>query len=222
MTSRAIAVIPARAGSERVPNKNFREYKEGKSLVLLAAECATEAQIFEEIFISSDNQAAEDIANSLGLRFIERPPSAASSDATATDVLLSLIQPFETHGVSSSDYLYYLQPTSPSRRIEDLRLSWERIQKDHPKGLVSIIPTSQPPYKHLSLTASGEVVSLFGDQMATSNLQSLKQTYIASGDFFSFQWGYFLEKKTFPISECLPYFVDSSNYKDIDTFDQFA
>lgn len=221
LTPKAFAVIPARAGSERVPNKNFRDYKSGKNLTQLAAECALESQIFEEIFISSDSRVATQLADFYGLRFIPRSPEAASSTATATDVLLSLIKPFKSHGIDETDYVYYLQPTSPSRRAEDLKYSWEKIQQVFPKGVISLVPSMQSAYKDVSLTQSGEIVSMFGDALATSNSQSLPQTYRASGDFFCFRWGHFLKTQTFPISECIPYFVDPSCSVDIDTLDQF-
>lgn len=49
-----IAIIPARAGSKRIPRKNAKEFK-GQPLFLWAAQAAADSGVFDKIVISSDD-----------------------------------------------------------------------------------------------------------------------------------------------------------------------
>jgi CMP-N-acetylneuraminic acid synthetase len=72
-------VIPVRKGSERVPNKNFREFFNGKSLLELKLEQISLSNLFDSITIDSDSNVARDLSKKYDVNFIQRPEYFAGS-----------------------------------------------------------------------------------------------------------------------------------------------
>jgi CMP-N-acetylneuraminic acid synthetase len=60
-TPSAVAFVPARAGSERVPHKNVRPLA-GHPLLAYAIETALQSGIFERVVVSTDSEETADIA----------------------------------------------------------------------------------------------------------------------------------------------------------------
>ncbi|MCL2399034.1 MAG: hypothetical protein FWC91_04715 [Defluviitaleaceae bacterium] len=63
------AVIPAKGTSTRVPEKNFRDFYEGKSIIDILAEKLLKLLPAQDIYISSDDNSVAKIADKLGINF---------------------------------------------------------------------------------------------------------------------------------------------------------
>ena len=112
-----VAIIPARAGSKRLPHKN-RMTINNKSLVEIAVECAIESRIFDDIIVSTDDDyffTLTDIYPEVTI--IQRPNDLASDTATSVDVIKHV-----SVRCSYNDDTYFclLQPTSPLRKAKDI------------------------------------------------------------------------------------------------------
>ncbi|MEZ7985269.1 MAG: 2-C-methyl-D-erythritol 4-phosphate cytidylyltransferase, partial [Pseudomonadales bacterium] len=59
-----IAIIPARGGSKRILNKNIKPFS-GKPMIQWAIEAAQESNIFDQIIVSTDDEAIADISKDL-------------------------------------------------------------------------------------------------------------------------------------------------------------
>ena len=80
----AVAFVPARSGSERVPQKNVRELA-GHPLLAYAIETALQCGAFERLVVSTDSEEIADVARWYGadVPFL-RPPEYATS--TSPDI----------------------------------------------------------------------------------------------------------------------------------------
>lgn len=116
-----VAIIPARAGSQRLPHKN-RMTINNKSLVEIAIECAIESGIFDSIIVSTDDDYFFQLNKRYtGVEFLNRPASLATSDASSTDVIFHALQSF---GHDDDSVSCLLQPTSPMRIADDITASF--------------------------------------------------------------------------------------------------
>ena len=81
--SSAVALIGARSGSERVPEKNIRRLA-GHPLLAYAIETARQAGVFERIVVSTDSEAIAKVARWYGadVPFL-RPADGLRGDALA-------------------------------------------------------------------------------------------------------------------------------------------
>ena len=70
-----IALIPARAGSKRIPNKNKKIFF-GKPLIYWSIKSALESKLFENGIVSTDDEDIVTIAKSCGAQVICDTPLA--------------------------------------------------------------------------------------------------------------------------------------------------
>jgi CMP-N,N'-diacetyllegionaminic acid synthase len=83
-TPTAVAFVPARSGSERVPGKNVRQLR-GHPLLAYAIETALQSGAFAQVVVSTDSEEIAEIARWYGghVPFL-RPPEYAT--ATSPDI----------------------------------------------------------------------------------------------------------------------------------------
>lgn len=216
---KAVALIPARAGSTRVKNKNFRGVG-NQNLVELAIETAKAAGFFSRIVLSTDSVAGEELSERLGVFLHRRSTEAASNAASASDVLRDIKKFFAHSGVRREDYIFYLQPTSPRRSVGMLQGCWEQLRAMESKGMVSVVRLD-PKYRKALVVREGVLDALGSEHSISANQQSLDSLYLANGNFFIFQWSQFLDTKKFPILGLIPVVQDDTDSVDIDTETDF-
>ena len=81
MTKNLVAVVPAREGSQRVKNKNFKPFC-GKNLLIRKIEVLKKINQINEIIINTDSDEAIKIAKDLGVSFKKRGKYYASSECS--------------------------------------------------------------------------------------------------------------------------------------------
>jgi N-acylneuraminate cytidylyltransferase len=87
-----IALVPVRAGSARVPEKNFRPFGSGQSLLEIKLRQLVNQDCFETIYVSSDSPKAQASASSLGLLFHQRDPHYCQQDTSWADTLTHMLE----------------------------------------------------------------------------------------------------------------------------------
>ena len=102
-----IAVIPARAGSKGVPNKNIRLLN-NKPLVYYSIKNALESKYITEVIVSTDSKEVEIIAKQMGANVKWRNKELCGDEVTLDGVIYDAIRD------KSCDYVVTMQPTSPT------------------------------------------------------------------------------------------------------------
>ncbi|MGB6280128.1 MAG: acylneuraminate cytidylyltransferase family protein, partial [Syntrophobacteria bacterium] len=74
-----VALIPARAGSKRVPDKNIRPLA-GHPLIAYTISSALQSQVFSAVIVSTDSQRYGDIAGHYGAEVPHLRPSELAGD----------------------------------------------------------------------------------------------------------------------------------------------
>ena len=119
----ALALIPARSGSSRVPGKNIRALR-GHPLIAYPIASARASAIYDRIIVSTDSELIREIAIYYGA---EAPFLRPSELATSTSPDIEWI----THALSQLDQTYdafsILRPTSPFRQPETIQRGWRQF-----------------------------------------------------------------------------------------------
>jgi len=124
-----IALIPARKGSVRVKNKNFKLLK-GKPLIYYSIKAALNCKYISETHIFSDSKKINDYAVKLGaINKIRRPKNISLSSTTMHKTVNYFINKSNLKKTKFK-YLILLQPTSPQRTSKDLEKACEKILKN--------------------------------------------------------------------------------------------
>ncbi len=116
-----IALILARGGSKRLPNKNILMMA-GKPLIHYTLETALAAKNIDRVILSTDSEEIRDIAlqiNGVEAPFL-RPNEFATDTAQAADVHFHAIDWFKENEGLDIKNLCLLLPTSPLRLPEDI------------------------------------------------------------------------------------------------------
>jgi len=82
-----VALIPIREGSERIRDKNFVQFADGKSLLEIKINHLKQAKCFDRIYISSDSDRAKQIAKENGIDFLERAIEMCQSSVIWADAV---------------------------------------------------------------------------------------------------------------------------------------
>ena len=110
-----IAVIPVRAGSKRLPKKNYKSFN-SRILAEIARDKCLATGIFDRVIISSDDPFFENLVNCNEVQFIKRSNNLAGDDAT-TDMVIDFF--FET--LTSCDSILWVNSVSPLQSIQDIK-----------------------------------------------------------------------------------------------------
>ena len=72
-------VIPAKTSSSRVPNKNYRSFARGTSLLGILTEKLNRIAKPGEVYVSSESESARQVAEEYGATFLTRPAHLAEN-----------------------------------------------------------------------------------------------------------------------------------------------
>jgi N-acylneuraminate cytidylyltransferase len=122
----AAALIPARAGSRRVPGKNVRSLA-GHPLIAYSIAAARESGLFEAIVVSTDDGATAEVARHYGAEVPDlRPASMATSTSPDIEWVQRSIELLDLEG-RRPELFSILRPTSPFRGGEVIRRAWDAL-----------------------------------------------------------------------------------------------
>lgn len=111
------AIIPARAGSKGIPNKNIMDFC-GKPLIAWSIEQAMQSKYIEGVYVSTDGEEIAEISKKYGAEVIWRPADLASDTASSESALIHAVS--EINKKSEISTVMFLQATSPIRLNEDI------------------------------------------------------------------------------------------------------
>jgi pseudaminic acid cytidylyltransferase len=81
-----IAIIPARGGSKRIPHKNIRPFH-GRPIIEYSIETAKASGLFDQIYVSTDDDTIAQIAQRAGAKIIPRSGYMAGDEAGTQSVV---------------------------------------------------------------------------------------------------------------------------------------
>ena len=119
----AIALIPARAGSQRVTLKNIRPLA-GHPLIAYSIAAARQSGVFQRIVCSTDSPDIARVARYYGAEtpFL-RPPELATSVSPDIEWIKHALSAVE----QKYDCFAIVRPTSPFRQPETIQRAWRQL-----------------------------------------------------------------------------------------------
>lgn len=166
---RILAVIPARAGSKGVPNKNIRLVN-NKPLIYYAIKNAIDSEYITDIVVTTDSPEIEVIAKQMGVQYKHRREELCGDSVTLDSVVYDVAKDVDC------DYVVTMQPTSPTLKCETLDAAIEYAVEHELDTVISVI--NQP---HLSWREeAGNKVPNYKQRL---NRQYLPAQYNETGAF---------------------------------------
>lgn len=122
----AVALVPARSGSKRVPDKNVRRLA-GHPLLAYAIAGARDCGLFSAVVCSTDSEVYADIARHYGAEVPCLRPAAMAGDLSPDIEWVEHMLGVLAGAGRRFDCFSILRPTSPFRRAETIRRAWVRF-----------------------------------------------------------------------------------------------
>ncbi len=198
-----LAVIPARAGSKGIPNKNIRMVGD-HPLIYYSIRNALSSTLITDVIVSTDSPEVQVIAKQMGVRCKWRQAFLCGDDVTLDAVIYDAI-PKEDW-----DYIVTMQPTSPTLSVETLDRA---ISCAIENGLDTLISVINSP--HLSWREQdGKKLPNYTSRL---NRQYLPAHYVETGAFVISRAS--VVKEDTRIGEKVDVFpVPERESQDVDTF----
>jgi CMP-N,N'-diacetyllegionaminic acid synthase len=138
---KVVGLIPARAGSKRLANKNLA-LLDGQPLIAYTCEAALNSGILSAVYVNTDSPAIATVAERFGVHCPAlRPESLARDDTPTQDSNRYFLEMLARRG-EEYDAVMVLQPTSPLRAAADIREAWELFEANQPCAVVSVSPVT--------------------------------------------------------------------------------
>jgi len=216
-----VALIPARAGSKRIPDKNIRSLA-GHPLLAYTISSALQSQVFSEVIVSTDSQLYAEIAKYYGAKApYLRPAELAGDLSPDIEWLEHSLNRLRQDG-REYDCFSILRHTSPFRLAETIQRAW-RTFKDE-KGVDSLRAVEKCK-QH-----PGKMWVVRGNRMApllpltppeqpwhSSQYQSLPEVYVQNASLEIAWTRVIFESRTIAGEVLMPFFTEDYEGFDVNS-----
>lgn len=215
-----LALIPARAGSVGVPNKNTRPLV-GQSLVERAVGVARASEVPMRILVSTDSEEARDQARLAGAEVPFMRPAELSESTTP---MIAVVEHALHHVVKEGwmpDAILLLQPTSPLRTPDHIRRAIQLLPGNDSVCSVIRIPATHSPHYVMRLTESGHIDYFLPEGKFIKRRQDVPPAYTREGTIFLTRREVFEQARDFYGERCAPLLIDPRESLSIDTMEDW-
>lgn len=117
--TKSIAIIPARGGSKRIPDKNIKPFC-GKPMIAYSLETASTSNLFDKIHVSTDVERIAQVAEDLGFPVDFMRPAELADDYTPIMPVLKYV--LDKYQIQERDFdtVCMIMPCAPLTKPDDL------------------------------------------------------------------------------------------------------
>ena len=214
-----VAIIPARSGSKRIPNKNIKRFA-GRPMISYSIEAAKKSKLFDWIIVSTDSDAIAEISRQWGAESPFRRPQELSDDYTATGpVVLHAL-----HWMLDKRYdvrvICCIYATAPFLRAEDLVRGYQTMCENCAASAFSVTTFKYPIFRSLKIDSDGRL-SMIWPEYLNSRSQDLPEAYHDAGQFYWADAKRFITNKRFLSKDAFPVILPRYLVQDIDTLEDW-
>lgn len=217
-----LALIPARAGSQRLPGKNLKILGD-LPLIAHTIKVAQKSACFQKIVVSTDDAETARIAKKYGAEIpCLRPADLATHTAGVVDAVLHMIEQLQKQN-ESYDAVMLLQPTSPFRKPETIRKACNLFLQSREAAIISVSPTKTHPYWCKTLDEQGNLHPFVSGQENPVRYQDLPPAYELNGLIYLSSVKELIERKSFYGANTKALIIqDAQEIIDIDTHEDWV
>jgi len=220
-THSTVALIPARAGSKRVTDKNVRCLS-GHPLMAYTISAARQSGIFSDVIVSTDSEHYADIARHYGAEVpFLRPRQLAGDVSPDIEWLAYTLDRLRDEGREYSCFSI-LRPTSPFRLPQTIQRAWQALlQEEGVDSLRAVEKCQQHPGK-MWMVQGKRMVPLMPLQASTqpwhsSQYQSLPEVYAQNASLEIAWTRVVLEQGTIAGDVLMPFFTEGYEGFDVNS-----
>lgn len=210
---KALAIIPARGGSKRIPRKNIKPFL-GKPIMEYSIQAARACKCFDEIMVSTDDKEIAEIAISARAQVPFFRSTEASSDTAGTaEVLIEVLYEYEKRGMYF-EYLCCIYPTAPFITAQRLSYAKSLLMENNVDCILPVTKFSYPIQRGL-IIENGYARMLWPENYSKRS-QDLQDVYHDCGQFYFLNTQSLIKQKSLFPEKTMTIIVPETEVQDID------
>lgn len=210
---KALAVIPARGGSKRLPRKNVVDF-EGRPIIAYTIEAALDAGIFERVLVSTEDAEIAETARRFGAETTWRPEALAGDNVGVAAVCLDLLDREAAAG-RAYGVMCCLYATAPLRNAADIRAVAGLIGSECDFAM-AVSGYENPPLQALCETPDGNLAPMWPEWVNVRS-QDAPELFVDNGSTYVVSVEAFRREKSFYGPKLRGHVMPRERSVDIDT-----
>ena len=210
-----VAIIPARGGSKRIPQKNIRDFC-GQPVINWSISAARQSGVFDRIIVSTDCEKIASIARQAGAEVPFMRPAQLADDFAPTRVVVNHALEWLNTQNQAVEYACCLYATAPLVTADSLREGLSRLIAAQSSFCFTVTAYPYPIQRALMINGEDKI-QMFYPQHRLSRSQDLEPAYHDAGQFY---WGKaqaFLADTVMYSEHAVPLVLPRWQVQDIDT-----
>ena len=211
----AVAIIPARGGSKRIPHKNIREFC-GRPMIAWSIRAALESGCFDRVIVSTDDDQIAATARDWGAETpFARPAELAGDYIGTVPVIRHAVERLQTNG-GSPEAVCCLYATAPFVQVGDIRRGLKALELENVDYAFSVTSYAFPIQRALRITETGRT-SMFYPEHVNTRSQDLDEAWHDAGQFYWGRSSAWIADKPILTADAIPIRLPRERVQDIDT-----
>lgn len=212
-----IAVIPARGGSKRIPNKNIKPFL-GKPIITYPIDSALASRQFESVIVSTDCEQIAEIARDAGAEVPFMRPQELADDLTGTTPVVGHAINWFEQNVGDTEGVCCIYPTAVFVSPNMVTEGWRRLLASSSDFLMTVAEFEFPIQRALNINENGCLVVSEPDNFHKRS-QDLAPTFHDAGQMY---WGRGQAFRGLSLNlNSIPMILPRWNAQDIDTLEDW-
>ena len=186
---RTLGIVPARAGSRRLPSKNLLTIG-GESLALRALRCALACDDLDRIVVSSDDNRVLQMADAMCPgSALKRPAELSTAESPAIDYIRHALDSEQAMGADDYDAVVVLQPTSPFRMPGDISDVLDALSRDPAAAsAVTVVRVRHDVHPAKFKTFAGKrLIPFLLEEAGLRTYDELPEVFVRDGGVYAFR-----------------------------------
>jgi CMP-N-acetylneuraminic acid synthetase len=219
---RVLALIPARAGSKGIPDKNIQPLA-GRTLIDYAVRAAGACGVVDRIVVTTDSERIAEEGRRAGAEIPFLRPAALAADDTPMLPVIDHAVAALAAGGWTPEIVVLLQPTSPLRQPRHIQRAVDDLRSTGADSVVTVVAVP----RHLSpdyvmRIDRGKLVPFLAEGARITRRQDARPAYVRDGTAYVF-WHRTLEKyRSIYGDDCRPLELPAAESLTIDTPSDWA
>ena len=207
-----LAIIPARAGSKRLPKKNHLILAK-KPLIEWTIEAAKKSKYIDDIVVSSDDKKILNIAKKMKVIAQERPSEISTDSSSSAECVEYVLKNL----LKNYDYLIFLQPTSPLRTVLDIDSAIKKTIDLKASSITSVTESEHNPLWTATLPEDDSINNFISKNIREKRGQDLPVFYRLNGAIYIVKVRMFIKNKNLIQKKGYAHIMPQERSIDIDT-----
>lgn len=210
-----LAIIPARAGSKRIPKKCIKSFCD-QPIIKYSIDAALQSECFTEVIVSTDDQEFARISKEFGANVPFLRSEKNSDDySMLADVIEEVLLEYKKIG-KTFKYFCCILSTAPFISSKRILQGLQTLIQSGADSVVPIVQFSYPIQRSLKIT-DGKL-KMFWPENYNVRSQDAEPAYHDVGQFYWMKVDSFLKQKVLFAKHSVPLIIPEMEVQDIDTF----